>query len=97
MLRNGGRRILYHPDHPAYASGYRDALAMAKSDLRDVHLQHIDQLEHLKVEVSELRNIVADVVHVLRQNAEADVFALRHELELALVRLCRRDSNEPLH
>jgi hypothetical protein len=87
MSRN---RALYHPDHAAYAAGYRDALTFARADLNE-------NLAALHGEVDELRGIFHDVVTMLRSQAEADVSALRAQLEFALIRLTRRDPATPLH
>jgi len=94
MQRNGRRVLLYHP---AYVEGYRVALIQARADLHDVHLQHVGELADLKAEISELRAVLHTVVTCLREQADQDVATLRHELELALARLTRRDPDQRLH
>jgi len=93
-MSHNGRRILYHPQ---YVRGFANALREARADLDDAHCRHRDELATLRAEVGELRDVVADVVHVMRESAERDVATLRHELELALVRLTRRNPATPLH
>jgi hypothetical protein len=92
-MDNSRRVVLYHPK---YVEGFRNALAEAREDLRVLHARHLDQLDDLRREVSELRSIFADVVASLRVQAEADVHALRRKLEAALARL-ERDPRRPLH
>ena len=84
------RRLLIDPNHAAYAAGYRDALIYARTDLND-------NLAALRGEVDELRGVFRDVVAMLREQADQDVVALRRQLELALIRLIRRDPATPLH
>jgi hypothetical protein len=87
------RRLFYSP---GYVEGFRSALREARDDLHDMHCRHLDQLAAVRAEVAELRSIFADVVTVLRMQAEADVSDLRRRLELALARL-ERDPRRPLH
>jgi hypothetical protein len=84
------RRLLIDPKHVAYAAGYRDALSFARADLNE-------NLAVLQSEVAELRGIFHDVVTMLREKADQDVATLRRQLEIALIRLTRRDPGTPLH
>ena len=53
------------------------------------------QFDRLRQEIAELRDITSDVVRGLREQADADVMALRHRLAAALLRLAQRDG-QPL-
>jgi len=91
---NSGRRVLYHPEHVAKLRGVLDD---AKADLHAMHERRVAELAELRRELDELRSILALVVSVTRQQAEADLASLRRQLETALVRLERRDPAQPLH
>jgi hypothetical protein len=86
------RRVLYHPDHVARL---RSVLAEAKSDLHEMHERHVAELNALRGELDELREILAIVVDAARSQAESNVATLRRQLEYALARLER--PNKSLH
>src|SRR6516165_7788041 len=58
-----GRRPLYSPQ---YVAGFRNALAEARGDLAELHHRHLAELQQLRHEVAELREILAIVVSVAR-------------------------------
>jgi hypothetical protein len=87
-----GNRILYRPEHVARLRG---VLNSAREDLREMHAKHLAELADLRAELGELREILAIVVGVARQQAETDVATLRRQLEYALARLERPAG--PLH
>jgi hypothetical protein len=82
--------------HPKYVMALRNFLAEAKSDLREMHRRHLAELAQLRVEVAELRAVLALVVSVSRQQAETDIATLRQRLECALARI-ERDPAKPLN
>jgi len=89
------RNILYHPAH---IETLRRVLAKAKVDLHDQHFQHLCQIADLNVEVTalrveltELRQVVLLLTSIRRSEAETDVATLRQQLLTVLARLERRD------
>jgi len=96
-----GRRIVYLPEH---FQALCATLARAKADLSEQHFRHLcaiaDQnveIEALRSEVRELREVVALLTAIRREEAEHTVASLRRQLEAVLARLERRDPNQPLH
>ena len=59
-------RVLYHPN---YGQAYREALAQARADLREMHAAHLDELAALRDEVAELRAIFLDLVRAEREQS----------------------------
>jgi hypothetical protein len=82
-------RILYSVE--------RIHVLLARAREVDFSEEQLRELAELRAEVNELREILALVVGTMRTQAEADVSALRGELERALARLCRRNPDQPLH
>ena len=80
--------------HPAYVERYRAALRQVRQAYAD---QFLGEVAALRAEVQELREILALVVTITRQQAETDVATLRRQLETALVRLAQRDPATPVH
>jgi hypothetical protein len=80
------RPLVYHPD--CFVAALRQA--------HDTHAHFLAEMDELKREVAELRDIMQTVVQCSRETAERDVAALRHQLEVALARIQRRPDT-PLH
>jgi hypothetical protein len=93
MQRN---RLLYSPHH---VEAYRIALREAKDDLREMHERHTAEMESLRGELRELREILTILVAVGRSQVEGELAGLRRQLETQLARLARleRDPQKPLH
>jgi len=87
------RRVVLHP---RIAERYRNLLREARADLYDMHFRHLCELEDLRVELRELKEILSLLVTLRRQQAEGDLDALQRQLETALARI-ERDPNKPLH
>ena len=82
MWHNTGRRIILHPN-----------VCIALIEARE----HQSEMEALRAEVAELREVLEVVVRATREQAEADLHELRRQLQAALARLQRRDLTKPLH
>ena len=78
--------------------------ASMRADLVELHERHLAEhnalrveLNAMRAEVAELRDVMLLITSTLHQQAEHDVHTLRRQLETALVRLERRDPAQPLH
>ena len=67
-----------------------------RSGLHILTAEEERELAALRREVDELREILALIVSITRQQAQADVATMRRQLETALVPLERRDPAQPL-
>jgi hypothetical protein len=94
MLLHNGRRLLVSPERVELI---RTALREARADLDEMHARHLAELASLRAEVAELREILALVVSITREQVEADVVSMRRQLETALARIERKPDNTPLH
>jgi len=89
-MSHDGRRLLYTHERAAF-------LLRARSDLAALAAEHQAELASLRAEVDELREVLLLVTTTLRQQAEADVAALRRRLETMRARIEPRDPAKPLH
>jgi CHASE1-domain containing sensor protein len=92
-MHNSRRVVL----HPRYVEALRNTLREARADLHAQQFQFLCEVADLRRELDELREILALIVSITRQQAQADVATMRRQLETALVRLERRDPAQPLH
>jgi hypothetical protein len=91
MSRNAGRRLLYTQDR------VRALVRAMRADAAVSNFETLCELQDLKREIAELREILAMLVATARTEAEGNVARLRHELECVLARLHRRDPRQALH
>jgi hypothetical protein len=91
---------MYRPiRHVAIAASWRAARETFDELLAEHHaanFRHQCELEVLREEVRELREIMSDVTTAMRTQADANVAELRHQLEIALIKLAPPDG-KPLN
>jgi hypothetical protein len=87
------RRVLYHP---GYVAGFAAALLQARSDLHDMHAEHVRELSDLRRQLDEARALLNDLRAAVRarHRAEDELVGLR-AIEAAFAE--RRDFPVTLH
>jgi hypothetical protein len=88
-MRHDGRRLLYRADY------LRAAIDRASTVVAS---EYRDELQQLRRELDELREVALLLVRLRREEAEMTVDALQKELERVLVKLAMQHRNGmPLH
>jgi hypothetical protein len=63
------RRLLLHPS----LAHIRNALSAAQTEMDEQYARFLCEIDELKTEIAELREILALVTSITRENAEKDV------------------------
>jgi hypothetical protein len=89
-VQRSNRRVLYHPD---YVQGFRDALAEARADLREMAERHAARVTVLEAKVAALRAEVDQLrsIALARQRGELELAELRRLQAIGRARLAQYD------
>src|SRR5262249_28353478 len=92
-----GRRLVYSPMLVQTLLASLQARADAAMLLARDNAELRAEVESLRKEIDELREVAMLLVAIERQRTEGDLDSYRRQLEAGLVKLTRRDPSMPLH